>query len=108
MITLLLLAAAIVSEVCATVSLKLSEGFSRVAPSIVVVAGYLCSFALLSIILKRGMQVGVVYAIWSAMGVALVAVIGVLFLREPLTWLQVGGLVLIIGGVAVLELGGAR
>lgn len=106
--TYLILAAAIVCEVCATVSLKLSDGFSRLVPSIVVAVGYLLSFVLMSIVLKRGVPVGVVYAVWSAIGVALVAIIGALFLEESLTLLQVGGLVLIVAGVAVVELGAAH
>jgi small multidrug resistance pump len=106
--TYLLLAIAILSETCATVSLKLSNGFTRVVPSIVVAVGYLASFVLLSIVLKRGLPVGVVYAIWSAVGVALVALIGAVFLHETLTLWQLLGLGLIIAGVAVVELGAAR
>ena len=103
-----LLAGAIVSEVTATVCLRLSAGFSRALPSVVVVAGYLAAFALLSQVLKRGLPVGVAYGIWSAVGVALVALVGVLFLDEALTWLQVVGLLLVMAGVAALQLGAAR
>ncbi|HEY1973802.1 MAG TPA: multidrug efflux SMR transporter [Pseudonocardia sp.] len=101
----LLLAVAILSEVTATISLRLSDGFAKLVPSIVVVLGYLLSFGLLSQVLKRGLGVGVAYGIWSAVGVSLVAVIGVLFLNESLTWVQVGGLVLVIGGVIALQSG---
>ncbi|WP_216896978.1 DMT family transporter [Nocardia alni] len=104
----LLLALAIVSEVSATVSLKLSEGFSKVTPSIVVVVGYLAAFFFLSATLKRGMALGVAYGVWAAIGVAAVAVIGALFLGEGLTLVQVGGIVLVILGVLALELGAAR
>jgi small multidrug resistance pump len=100
-----LLLGAILSEVTATISLRLSEGFSKVVPSTVVVAGYLLSFALLAQVLKRGLPVGVAYAIWSALGVALVAVIGAAFLGESLTWLQVAGLVLVILGVIAVQSG---
>ncbi|PXX56487.1 small multidrug resistance pump [Nocardia tenerifensis] len=106
--TLLLLAIAIASEVTATVSLKLSDGFSKVVPSIVVVVGYVCAFWFLSQALKRGMQIGVAYGIWSAVGVAVIAVIGALFLDERLTLVQVGGIGLVIIGVLALELGGAH
>lgn len=106
--TYLLLAVAIVCESGATVSLKLADGFTKLLPSIVVGVGYVASFVLLSVVLKRGLPVGIVYAVWSAIGVAIVAIIGVLFLNESLTLLQVLGLVLIIGGVAVVELGAAR
>ncbi len=104
----LLLALAIASEVSATVSLKLSEGFTKVTPSIVVVVGYLAAFFFLSETLKRGMVLGVAYGVWAAIGVAAVAVIGALFLGEGLTVVQVGGIALVILGVLALELGGAR
>lgn len=102
-----LLGCAILSEVSATVSLKLSDGFSKLVPAVVVVIGYLASFVLLGMVLKRGMSVGVAYGVWSACGVALVALIGVAFLKETLTWVQVGGLVLVIAGVVAIEMGAA-
>jgi small multidrug resistance pump len=101
----LFLALAIVSEVVATVSLKLSEGFSRLGPSVVVVVGYLLAFGLLSQALSRGLGVSVAYGVWAAAGVALVAVAGAVLLGESLTWVQVGGIALVIGGVLALELG---
>jgi small multidrug resistance pump len=103
-----ILLGAILSEVTATIALRLSDGFSKLVPSVVVAVGYLTAFTLLSQVLKRGMPVGIAYGIWAAAGVALVAVIGVLFLRETLTWVQVAGLVLVIAGVAALELGAAH
>ncbi|NKQ55854.1 multidrug efflux SMR transporter [Amycolatopsis sp. K13G38] len=104
----LLLALAIVAEVIGTVSLKLSEGFSKLGPSIIVVIGYGVAFTALSLVLKLGMPIGVAYAIWSAAGVALVAIIGAVFLKEQMTLTMIGGLVLIIGGVVLLELGAAQ
>jgi small multidrug resistance pump len=104
----LLLAGAILSEVTATISLKLSEGFSKLVPSVIVVIGYVCAFVLLSQVLKRGMSIGVAYGIWAAVGVALVALVGALFLGDSLTLVQVGGLVLVGGGVLALELGAAH
>ena len=101
----LYLAAAIVGEIAATVSLKLSEGFSRLWPSVVVVVGYAIAFTALSRALKLGMPVGVAYAVWSAVGVAAVAIIGWKFLGETLNPTMVVGLALIIGGVVTLELG---
>ncbi|MFC6014383.1 DMT family transporter [Nocardia lasii] len=106
--TLLFLALAIATEVTATVSLKLSEGFTKLVPSIVVVLGYSAAFYCLSQALKRGMSIGVAYGIWSAVGVAAIATIGVLFLGERLTLIQVGGIGLVILGVLALELGGAH
>ncbi|WP_433698900.1 DMT family transporter [Nocardiopsis sp. CA-288880] len=102
------LVGAIAAEVTATTSLKLSEGFSRLIPSVVVVVGYVAAFTMLSQALARGMNLGVAYGVWAAAGIALVAVIGALFLGESLTWVQVGGIALIIGGVMALEMGGAH
>lgn len=99
------LAGAILSEVVATTSLKYSNGFTRAVPTVILVLGYGFAFYALSQALKLGMAVGVAYAVWSAAGVALIAVIGVVFLKESLSLLQIGGLALIIGGVVALELG---
>ena len=104
----LMLALAILSEVVGTVSLKLSEGFSKPLPSIVVVIGYAGAFVVLGSVLKMGMPVGVAYAIWSGAGVALVALIGVAFLGEAMTAVQVGGIALIVLGVVALEAGTAQ
>ena len=106
MIAYLFLGAAIVAEVTGTVALRLSEGFTRLVPSVVVVLGYGATFLLLSQTLVRGVPLGVAYGIWSACGVALVALVGVGFLGESLSWVQVGGIVLVIGGVVALEAGG--
>ncbi|MFI6779003.1 DMT family transporter [Nocardia sp. NPDC050412] len=106
--TLLLLALAIASEITATVSLKISDGFTKLVPAIIVVLGYSAAFFFLSQALKRGMPIGVAYGIWSAVGVAAIAVIGVLFLDERLSLIQVGGIALVILGVLALELGGAH
>ncbi|WP_181788067.1 DMT family transporter, partial [Streptomyces phytophilus] len=89
--TYVLLIGAILSEVTATVSLRLSEGFSKILPSIVVVIGYITAFTLLSLVLKRGMSIGIAYGIWAAAGVALVALIGAAFLGDGLTGVQIGG-----------------
>jgi small multidrug resistance pump len=100
------LAGAIIAEVIATTSLKLSEGFSRPLPSVVVVVGYVGAFLMLSQSLTRGINLGVAYGVWAAVGIALVAVIGTLLFGESLTWVQIGGIALIIAGVMALELGG--
>lgn len=100
------LSVAIIFEVFATTSLKFSEGFTKLVPSIFVVIGYTATFWLLSQALTRGMDLSVAYGVWSAVGVALVAVIGVVFLGESLTWVQTGGIALVIAGVMALEMGG--
>ena len=104
----LLLAAAILLEVMATVSLRLSEGFTKLVPSILVVVGYVGAFGVLSQVLKAGLGIGVAYGIWAASGIALVAIIGAVFLGDSLTPVQFGGIALVIGGVLALELGGAH
>lgn len=106
--TWILLTVAIVAEVTATISLRLSDGFSKLAPSVVVVVGYVIAFTALSFALKRGLPLGIAYAIWAAAGIALVALIGALFLDERLTTVQVGGLALVVAGVVALEVGGAH
>ncbi|MFE0652092.1 DMT family transporter [Streptomyces sp. NPDC059534] len=102
-----LLAGAIVAEILATTSMKYSEGFTKLWPSLVTGAGYLIAFTLLAQALKT-LQVGTAYAIWSGVGTAAVAAIGFLFLGESLNPAKIAGIVLIIAGVAVLNLGGAH
>ena len=104
----LFLAGAILTEVVATTFLKLSEGFTKLVPSIVVVVGYIAAFGMLSQALTRGMTIGVAYGVWAAVGVALVAIVGAAFLGESMTWVQVGGIALVIAGVLALELGAAH
>ncbi|MEU9794983.1 DMT family transporter [Streptomyces sparsogenes] len=103
----LTLAGAITAEILATTSMKYSEGFSRLWPSLATVAGYLVAFALLAQTL-RTMSVGTAYAIWSGAGTAVVAAIGMLFLGEAATAAKVLGVLLVIAGVVVLNLGGAH
>ncbi|MDI1465246.1 multidrug efflux SMR transporter [Catellatospora sp. KI3] len=101
----LMLAGAILAEVAATVCLRASAGFTRLVPSIVVVVGYLTAFALPSQVLKRGMALGLAYGVWAGIGVALVAIAGVVFFHDKFTWIQIAGLILVAAGVAALELG---
>ncbi|MET7978334.1 multidrug efflux SMR transporter [Streptomyces mirabilis] len=102
-----LLAGAIASEVAATTAMKYSEGFSRLWPSLVTVLGYVIAFVLLAQCLKT-VQVGTAYAIWAGAGTAVIAAIGMVFLGEVLSFTKVAGILLIIGGVVVLNLGGAH
>ncbi|SNR67011.1 small multidrug resistance pump [Haloechinothrix alba] len=103
-----LLAAAIVFEVIGTTALKLSDGFSRLWPSVAVVLGYGAAFGTLGYVLKLGVPMGVAYATWAAAGVALIALVGVVFFQEQVTATMMVGLLLVIGGVVLLELGGAH
>ena len=96
------LAIAIISEVIATSCLKAAEGFTRFWPSLVVVVGYLLAFYLLSLTLKT-IPVGVAYAIWSGVGIVLIALSGWLFLGQSLDTPAVIGLTLIVAGVIVIN-----
>ncbi len=98
----LFLLVAIVSEVIATSALKSSEGFSKLWPSVTVVAGYCVAFYFLSLTL-RVIPVGIAYAIWAGLGVALIAVAGWLVFGQKLDLPAIIGLVLIVSGVVVMN-----
>ncbi|MFF4351955.1 DMT family transporter [Streptomyces sp. NPDC001530] len=102
-----LLAGAIAAEVAATTSMKYSDGFSRLWPSLLTVLGYVIAFVLLAQTLKT-VSVGTAYAIWAGVGTAVIAAIGMVFLGEGLTVAKAAGIALIIGGVVLLNLGGAH
>ena len=101
--TYLYLAIAIIAEVAATSALKASEEFTRLYPSLVVVIGYMIAFYFLTLAL-RVIPVGIAYAIWSGVGVVLVALAGMLFYRQIPDWPAVLGMTMIIGGVVVIHL----
>ncbi|HGM4958357.1 TPA: SMR family transporter [Serratia liquefaciens] len=94
---------AIVAEVIATTMLKASEGFTRLWPSLVVVVGYGVAFWGLSMVVKT-MPLGIVYAIWSGMGIVLVSIAAVFVYQQKLDWPAVLGMGLIIAGVLVINL----
>lgn len=103
----LYLAGAIISEVVATSYLKYASGPRNIWWAYIIVGvGYILSFVLLSVTLRAGVPLGIAYAIWAGVGVIAVAVISWLIFRESLTWVQIVGMVLVIGGVGLLELGG--
>ncbi|QHS51415.1 multidrug efflux SMR transporter [Edaphobacter sp. 12200R-103] len=95
--------AAILSEVIATSSLKASNGFTKLWPSVVVVAGYGAAFYCLSQTLKT-IPVGIVYAIWSGVGTVLIALVGFVVYRQALDRAAMMGMTLIIAGVLVMNL----
>jgi small multidrug resistance pump len=103
----LLLSLAIGFELGATSLLKSTHGFTKPLPTAACVLGYVLSFALLALTVKS-LPVGLVYALWAGIGTAAIAAIGALFLGEPLTALKIGGIALVIGGVVMLNLGGAH
>jgi small multidrug resistance pump len=94
---------AIVLEVAATVCMKLSNGFHRVVPTALMVALYLASFAPMMWAMRR-LDVSVVYAVWSAVGTALITLISMVLFRESLTATKVGALSVIVLGVIMLNL----
>ena len=98
------LAGAIVLEIAGTVSMKLSHGFTRMLPSVLLFAFYGLSFGLMTIAVKK-IDMSVSYAIWSGVGTATIALIGVLAFRESLTAVQVVSIALIIAGVVGLRVG---
>jgi small multidrug resistance pump len=102
----LALAGAILVEVFATLSLRASDGFRKKAWIAPIVVGYLLSFYLLYLSLGLGMPVGIAYGVWSACGVALVAVLARFLFAEPLTWMMALGIALIVGGVLTIEMAG--
>ena len=102
MTTYIYLATAIVAEVIATSALKSSAGFSKLLPSIVVVAGYGTAFYFLSLTL-RTMPIGIVYAVWSGVGVALISVIGWLVFKQSMDLAAIIGITLIVLGVVILN-----
>lgn len=101
--TWLLLLATILSEVTATLSLR--GALDHPGLYVVVVAGYVLSFALLAQVLRRGMGLGVAYGIWGASGVVLTAAASAVLFGEALTSLKITGILLIAAGVVVVELG---
>lgn len=99
----MLLAAAILIEVAATLSLRASQDHS--AWLVVVVAGYAGAFVLLTMVLRTGMAVGVAYGIWGALGTAGTAVLAAMIFGDRFTWPIAAGIGLIIAGVLLVEFG---
>lgn len=102
----LLLLATIISEV--TGSLALSAAQQHPAWYPLTVVGYLSSFWLLAKVLQAGMPLGVAYGIWGACGVALTAIGGTVLFSDPLTRTMLGGMVLIVAGVLLVQVGSER
>ena len=103
----LLLITAILGEVFGSSMLKVSNGFKKLIPTLGIILGYALAFYALSLSLKT-IPLGMAYAIWSGVGTALTALIGIIIFKEGFNSKKLLGLVLIIGGVIVLNLGGAH
>lgn len=98
----LYLALAVVFEVVATSSLKATDGFTKLLPSVVVVVGYAATFYFLSIVLKT-IPVGVAYAIWCGLGIVLVTVVSIFVYKQTPDLPAILGLVLILAGVVIIN-----
>ena len=94
---------AIVAEVVATAALKASAGFTRLWPSVLCAVGYALAFYLLSLVM-RTLPAGVVYAVWSGLGIVLIAAVGWVMFGQKLDAPALIGMGLIVAGVAVIQL----
>lgn len=101
--TYVLLAVAIIAEVIATTALSRSASFTRLWPSVITVVGYVIAFWCLSYPL-RVMPTGIVYAVWSGMGIVLISAVAWIWYRQTLDLAALAGLALIIAGVLVVNL----
>ncbi|KXK01646.1 MAG: multidrug efflux SMR transporter [Ignavibacteriaceae bacterium] len=99
----LFLGLAIILEVIGSSFMKVSNGFSKVTPSIVMVVAYLVSFYFLSLALKS-IPLGIAYAIWGGLGIVLTAIISVTIFKQSLDLPAIVGIILIVSGVLVMNL----
>jgi small multidrug resistance pump len=98
-----LLLLAIGFEICGTTCMKLSEGFSKLVPSVLIFVFYAISFFIFTLALKR-IDVSIAYAIWSGLGTAFITVIGILWFKEPASALKLISLIVVIAGVIGLHM----
>ncbi len=97
------LVAAILLEVCGTTSMKLSQGFTRLGPSLAIYAFYAASIVALTLAVRR-IDLAVAYAVWSGLGTGLIATIGFFWFGEPASAGRLAGIALVIAGVVLLRL----
>lgn len=98
-----LLLLAILFEVCGTTCMKLSEGFSKLIPSVLIFVFYAISFFFFTLALK-GLDVSIAYAIWAGLGTALITAVGIFWFKEPASALKLISLVVVVAGVIGLHL----
>lgn len=98
----LYLAIAIIAEVTATSALKASAEFTKLTPSLIVVFGYGIAFYFMTLVL-RTIPLGITYAVWSGLGIVLVAIVGALLYKQTPDFAAIVGMGLIISGVAVIH-----
>jgi small multidrug resistance pump len=99
----IILATGILFEVLGTICMKYAEGFTKLAPSVLVLVFYGISLAALVFVLEK-MQVSIAYAVWASTGTALIAIIGMMFFKEPVSLVKIASISLIILGILGLEL----
>lgn len=98
----IVLAIAIVLEVCGTLCLKMSNGMTRLLPVLGVVVFYVSTFVLMAVSMKT-LEVGTAYAVWAGLGTALITVAGIVIFGESFAWTKILGTVLIVAGVVLLH-----
>jgi small multidrug resistance pump len=96
---------AIVAEVTGTTCVKLSQGFTRLVPSVLIFVFYGLSLGFLALALKK-VDLSLAYAVWSGLGIAFIASVGILYFREPVTIMKMVSLALIVAGVVGLNVVG--
>lgn len=94
---------AIMLEVCGTTCMKLSHGFTKLLPSVLMFVFYAACFTVFTFAVKK-IEISTAYAIWCGLGVALIAVIGIAYFKETVSALKIIGLLLVIAGVAALKI----
>jgi small multidrug resistance pump len=98
---------AILFEVAGTTTMKLSEGFTKVIPSVLLILFYICSLYFLTLTLKS-IEVSIAYAIWSGMGIIIITLIGFMYFNESVSLLKIVAIALIIIGVVTLNMTGEK
>jgi len=99
----LYLAGAIGAEVIATASLKATDGFKKLVPTLIVIVGYVLSFYLLNLSL-RSIPIGIAYAIWSGVGLVLIVIAGAILYKQKVDLAAIVGMGLIVAGAVILNL----
>jgi small multidrug resistance pump len=99
----LILAFAVLAETIGTTALQASQQFTRIVPTLIVIAAYATAFYLLAIALKY-FPVGIAYAIWSGLGIVFISLIGLMVFGQKLDWPAILGLAMILGGILVIHL----
>jgi small multidrug resistance pump len=103
----LLLFVAIVMEVCGTTSMKLSEGFTKLLPSVLIFVFYAISFAFFTLVLKY-MEVSIAYAIWAGLGIVLIGIIGMVHFQETVSFVKLLCMAMVVVGSVGLSLSGVH